>query len=82
MEQRSRAPRKSNQFSNLEKIWQQIKENYNGEWLLAMELLEISEMSPEHALLSKDIKLWLETTKNRQPELSELIHNGFEMIYS
>lgn len=77
-----REMRKNSHYSNLASVWQQTKENYPDEWLLVMELLEICEKSNQQPLLAKEIKSWLETKKDQQPELAGLITNGFEMIYS
>jgi phenylalanine-4-hydroxylase len=79
---RIREIRNNGLIEDLHLLWVQIKSDYPDEWLLIMELLEITEKSDQRELLRPEIKAWLENIKTRQPELTDLIKNGFEMIYS
>ena len=63
----------------LDSIFKWVKEKHPDEWLLPMEILEISEKRSENGISGK-IREYLIELNKVNPELDNLIHNGFEMI--
>ncbi len=64
----------------LNELWQKVTVEYPEEWLLPMELLDhaVSEKNP---FLETTAKNYLESLMEKRPDLSNLIDNGFLLIY-
>jgi phenylalanine-4-hydroxylase len=69
-------------YAELPEVWQTLKQNYREDWLCAMEILEILELENLNKALSAEIRIDLEMKASNQPELSNLIYNGFYLISS
>jgi len=67
-------------FDDLPKIWETIKTNHPDEWLLPLEILEMTENSYQNPGLKKEIKNYLSALKNSNAELAKLIANGMKLI--
>lgn len=61
-------------------IWNQLKQNYPDEWLLAMELLELAKQ--EKMNVEEEIVEHLEKIQNRIPEFTTRINNGLKLVDS
>jgi phenylalanine-4-hydroxylase len=68
--------------SILTEAWQKIKENYPQDWLLPMEILEISEKEKRFPEMSKEIKESLEKLAVENEEYTKLINDGLNLIYN
>lgn len=64
----------------LNSIWEEIRQKYPNEWLLMLEILELTETSSELDGLSKDIFLRLKEIADKMPASKKLISDGLEMI--
>jgi len=69
-------------FEELTEVWKNLKQNYREDWLCAMEILEILELENYNAALAIEIRIDLEMKSSNEPELSNLIQNGFHLISS
>lgn len=69
-------------FDELTEVWKNLKQNYREDWLCAMEILEILELENYNAALAREIRIDLEMKSSNEPELSNLIQNGFHLISS
>jgi len=67
-------------YGELTEVWKSLKQNYREDWLCAMEILEILELENYNAALAREIRIDLEMKASNEPELSNLIHNGFHLI--
>ncbi|HLN54058.1 MAG TPA: aromatic amino acid hydroxylase [Lentimicrobium sp.] len=63
-------------------IWNEIITNYPAEWLIMLELLELSNSSFNHNSLTKEIYQTLEKIENTNTSFKKLIKDGLEMILS
>lgn len=61
----------------LENIFQSLKNDQPQDWLLSVELYELSQQDEQ---LRKEIKSYLEKLKSRYKEISHLIDNGISLI--
>ena len=62
----------------LDTIFRTIKEEHPGDWLLALELLELSKDDT----LSIKIRSYLEELSQSRPSLNKLINDGLDLITS
>jgi phenylalanine-4-hydroxylase len=62
---------------SLENIFEKIVKDHSKDWLLA---IEIAELSSNNTLLSSKIVTYLEQLKIARPEVTNLINNGLELI--
>jgi len=69
-------------YGALTDVWKSLKQNYREDWLCGMEILEILELENHNASLAREIRIDLEMKASNEPELSNLIHNGFHLISS
>jgi len=69
-------------YGELTDVWKSLKHNYREDWLCAMEILEILELENYNPALAREIRIDLEMKASNEPELSNLIHNGFQLISS
>jgi phenylalanine-4-hydroxylase len=66
--------------SELSAIFDNIKSDYPGEWLLPMEMLEITAKEGTNESLSKDLTSYLKSLKDHNPELENLVTRGLNML--
>lgn len=62
-------------------IWEQVKRDYPGDWLLPLEILEIISNLSLAAPPEQELRDWLEQKKTDRPELTRLIHDGLLLIH-
>jgi len=62
--------------NELAMLWKTIQNKYPQEWLLMLELIEISD----NALLNKSIESELNNIANNQTHLKALIKDGLELL--
>jgi phenylalanine-4-hydroxylase len=60
------------------KVFQEIQQKYPSDWLLPIEIYELAIKSGDEAL-TDGIKIHLETIKQNQPNLGQLIDDGLEL---
>jgi phenylalanine-4-hydroxylase len=65
---------------SLNEIWQQIKNNFETDWLGAMELLELADTMPNQQALANELRTYLHAQSNRYPAYSKLIRDGLKII--
>ena len=62
--------------TELRDIWQQVRADYPDEWLLPLEILELTSENDEYRLLAEEILDYLKNVKSADPEMKRLIDNG------
>ncbi len=67
-------------FEAVPQIWNQLKQDYPDEWLLAMELFELAKQ--EKMNVEEEIVEHLEKMQNRIPEFTTRINNGLKLVDS
>jgi len=67
-------------FIELPAIFDKIKSDYPGEWLLPMEMLEIMAVEGSDEGLSKDLTSYLKSLKDHDPDLENLVNRGLNLI--
>jgi phenylalanine-4-hydroxylase len=60
----------------LSKIYKALRKNHNNDWLLPLELLELSNNTD----LISEIKSHLNAIAKNKPELSQLIDSGLKLV--
>lgn len=61
-------------------IFEIIKKEFPNEWLLPLEMLEITSLKGLHNNFSKDVTAYLTGLKTENPQLENLITNGLNLI--
>ena len=64
----------------MSKVWEQLKKNHSGDWLCALEILEILDHEAIQPELALEIKAFLEGKAANEPDLNKLINDGFYLI--
>ncbi len=64
----------------LNHIWQNIKSNFETDWLGAMELLELADTISSQQTLAKELRVYLSEQSTRYPNYSKLIKDGLSII--
>jgi phenylalanine-4-hydroxylase len=77
-----REMRKNVKLNEFSQLWNHVKNNHTDEWLLQMEMLEIATLKNHQPAIVNEIRSSLENIRAKQPELTDLINNGFEMIHN
>ncbi len=67
-------------YEHLAGIWKELKENFREDWLCALEILEILELESLNTAMAREIRIYLEMKASNEPELNQLICNGFYLI--
>jgi phenylalanine-4-hydroxylase len=67
-------------FNKIPLIWDSLVKDYPYDWLLPMEILEISSEKNSPGSLAAIIREYLQKMKERIPSLARLIDNGFLLI--
>ena len=61
------------------KVFQEIKANHPEDWLLSVELYELSKNNGDGSF-AKELKSHLEALKRQKPQLGHLIDDGLELV--
>ncbi len=64
----------------LNEIWQQIKNDFETDWLGAMELLELADTMPTQQALANELRTYLNSQSTTYPTFSKLIKDGLKII--
>ena len=64
----------------LHQIWQAIKNNFETDWLGAMEILELADTMPTQQALAKELRTYLKAQSTTYPTYSKLIRDGLKII--
>jgi len=65
---------------SLNQIWQAIQNDFETDWLGAMELLELADTMPTQQVLADDLRAQLNTQSKKYPAFSKLIKDGLTII--
>jgi phenylalanine-4-hydroxylase len=65
---------------SLNQIWQQIKNDFETDWLGTMELLELADTMPTQKALADALRAQLNTQSKKYPAFSKLIKDGLTII--
>jgi phenylalanine-4-hydroxylase len=66
--------------SDLKLIWQKIKTDFPDEWLIILELLELTQKSTDATDLTNELTGYLLQKIENRPQLSTLISNGLNLL--
>ena len=64
----------------LNQIWQGIKNDFETDWLGAMELLELADTMPSQQALANELRIYLNTQSTKYPAYAKLIRDGLKII--
>jgi phenylalanine-4-hydroxylase len=64
----------------LNQIWHDIKNEFETDWLGAMELLELADTMPTEQTLANELRTYLNTQTTAYPAYSKLIKDGLKII--
>jgi phenylalanine-4-hydroxylase len=64
----------------LNQIWQSIKNDFETDWLGAMELLELADTMPSQEALADELRTYLNAQSTTYPTYSKLIRDGLKII--
>lgn len=67
-------------FEKIPNIWQTLKNNHRKDWLLPLEILEITTIQNIHPDVKKEIQIFLELKLSAEPTLKKLITDGLYII--
>lgn len=67
-------------FEKIPNIWQTLKNNHRKDWLLPLEILEITTIQNIHPVVKKEIQIFLELKLSAEPTLKKLITDGLYII--
>ena len=65
---------------SLNEIWQQIKKDFEKDWLGTMELLELADTMPTQKVLADALRAQLKIQSEKYPAFSKLIKDGLKII--
>ena len=65
---------------SLNEIWQQIKNDFETDWLGTMELLELADTMPTQKVLADALRAQLKIQSEKYPAFSKLIKDGLKII--
>jgi phenylalanine-4-hydroxylase len=65
---------------SLNQIWQAIQNDFETDWLGAMELLELADTIPSQEALANELRTYLNAQSNTYPAYSKLIRDGLKII--
>lgn len=66
----------------ISEIWNQVKSEYNTEWLIMLELLELVTGHTESIGIAEDISNHLSQLKTKNPSLTKLIEDGVALFHN
>ncbi len=64
----------------LAEIWKNLSQNHKDDWLLSLELLELSMEINDNSDFEKEITNHLKKLQISEPALKEVISNGISVI--
>jgi phenylalanine-4-hydroxylase len=64
----------------LNEIWKAIKNDFETDWLGAMELLELADSMPTQQALANELRAYLNAQSTNYPTYSKLITDGLKII--
>jgi phenylalanine-4-hydroxylase len=64
----------------LNQIWQDIKNDFETDWLGAMELLELADTMPSQQALANELRIYLNAQSTKYPAYAKLIRDGLKII--
>ncbi|MCF8396841.1 MAG: aromatic amino acid hydroxylase [Bacteroidales bacterium] len=67
---------KKDEQDQLASIWEKIKSDYPGDWLLPMEIIELMNNGQQKSPTFEEIYTYLNDIKSNNPELEKVITNG------
>ena len=65
---------------SLNEIWHHIKNDFEADWLGAMELLELADTMPTQEALASELRNYLNAQSDSHPTHSKLIRDGLKII--
>ena len=65
---------------SLNEIWQGIQNEFETDWLGAMELLELADTMPTQQALANELRAYLNAQSEKYPVYSKLIRDGLKII--
>jgi phenylalanine-4-hydroxylase len=65
---------------SLNEIWQGIQNEFESDWLGAMELLELADTMPTQQALANELRAYLNAQSDKYPAYSKLIRDGLKII--
>ena len=65
---------------SLNQIWDGIKNDFETDWLGAMELLELADTMPTQLALASELRTYLNAQSEKYPAYSKLIRDGLKII--
>ena len=66
--------------NSLNEIWQGIQNEFESDWLGAMELLELADNMPTQQALANELRAYLNAQSEKYPAYSKLIRDGLKII--
>jgi phenylalanine-4-hydroxylase len=66
--------------NSLNEIWQSIQNEFETDWLGAMELLELADTMSSQEALANELRTYLSAQSNKYPTYSKLIRDGLKII--
>jgi phenylalanine-4-hydroxylase len=66
--------------NSLNEIWQGIQNEFESDWLGAMELLELADTMPTQEALANELRAYLNAQSEKYPAYSKLIRDGLKII--
>ncbi|MFP4471520.1 MAG: hypothetical protein ACLFPE_12595, partial [Bacteroidales bacterium] len=69
-------------YEQLPVLYNEIRQSYPDEWLLPLEILELTHSREKFSGLSDEIRSYLIGKQEQKPELVNLISNGLSLIGS
>ncbi len=64
----------------LNQIWHGIKNDFETDWLGAMELLELADTMPSQQALANELRIYLNAQSTKYPAYAKLIRDGLKII--
>jgi phenylalanine-4-hydroxylase len=64
----------------LNQIWHGIKNDFETDWLGAMELLELVDTMPSQQVLANELRIYLNAQSTKYPAYAKLIRDGLKII--
>lgn len=67
-------------FINLKNLFEEVRNEYPEEWLLPLEILELTEKKAEYSDLNAIILSYLRNVKGEDPDIKRLVENGLMLL--
>jgi phenylalanine-4-hydroxylase len=69
-----------NGYEPLPTIWTTVREQYDRDWLLSLEILEILDKKNLYPSVARDVRTFLEERSREDESLTKMIQDGFHLI--